>query len=81
MIMAVVLQNVLADSTTWALTTEGQTLMDFATELLNLILNFFYTIAMFVKDFAIEHTMWLVFLMILGWLYAKFRSKTRRIWM
>jgi len=78
--MAITLTNVFDD---WlgALTAEWQSLYDFAVEVLNLIVNIFYTIAIFVKDFAVDHTMWFIFLLVLGWLYWVIRKKTRRIGM
>lgn len=78
--MAVEATNVLVDGT-WARTAEGTVLMDFASSILDIIVDIFYTVAFFLKDFVVEHTMWFIFLLILWGLYGIIRKKTRRIWM
>lgn len=78
--MAIVLENVLDD---WlgSLTTEGAALYALAEDVLNFILNIVYSVALFMKDFVVDHTMWFVFLIILGALFAFFKRKTYKIWM
>jgi hypothetical protein len=78
--MAVNATNVLVDGA-GVRTVEGQTLMDFASAILDIIVDIFYTVAFFIKDFVVEHTMWFIFLLILGGLYGVIRRRMYRVGM
>lgn len=71
--MTIVLSNVLSNS--WTTTPEWVILEDFAGDLLNVILNVVYSIAIFTKDFVVDNILWIVFLIILWFLAGAIKRK------